>query len=387
VAVSGATVVAILATNRDLQNRDDRALATDIEDLVTLVDQPDRTVLRAALTEVRDLREQLLRQLDISELDMGSHDDLRKSILTGFPERIGRVRADNGDVLLANGQQARIAAPGTQLICALGVQTRRDGTHTRAHVSVYSTTDVESVMELFLEQLTESSELAWDDTRERVIVTNRIALGRLVIEEAPSKTALNEDEAAALLFAKLKARGFANFVGEGFHETSLEQLQWRVVLANKVAGKECEATGLTDFDLENVLRNACRDRRSFAEIRALGLMNAVAEHLGPSAIAWLDRAVPATMQLKNGRKARITYSEHAAPSIASRLQDFFGQRETPSVLFGRVPLVVHLQAPNGRDVQVTADLPGFWANHYEKVRSELCRRYPRHAWPKLEELP
>ena len=135
-----------------------------------------------------------------------------------------------------------------------------------------------------------------------------------------------------------------------------------------------------------MLRNACRDRRSFAEIRELGLMNAVAGHLGPrrsrGSIAQYQRPCA-----KNGRKARITYSEHAAPSIASRLQDFFGHRETPSVLFGRVPLVVHLQAPNGRDVQVTADLPGFWANHYEKVRSELCRRYPRHAWPKLRGAP
>jgi ATP-dependent helicase HrpB len=336
---------------------------------------------------VRELREQLLRQLGVSELDLGSHEDVRKSILTGFPERIGRVRADNGDVLLANGQQARISAPGTYLICALGVQTRRDGTHARAHVSVYSTTDVESVMELFLDHLTESSELTWDDARERVIVTNRIALGRLVIEESPSKIAKNEDEVASLLFAKLKARGFGNFVGEGHHETALEQLQWRIALAKKVASKECEAAGLGDLDLEKVLRAACRDRRSFAEIRELGLMNAVAHHVGATSIAWLDRAVPTSMPLKNGRKARITYGEHGAPSIASRLQDFFGHRETPSVCFGRMPLVVHLQAPNGRDVQVTSDLPGFWANHYEKVRSELCRRYPRHPWPKLEDLP
>ena len=48
---------------------------------------------------------------------------------------------------------------------------------------------------------------------------------------------------------------------------------------------------------------------------------------------------------------------------------------------GRVPLVLHLLAPNRRAVQVTTDLEGFWARHYPAIRKELMRKYPRHAWP------
>jgi ATP-dependent helicase HrpB len=51
------------------------------------------------------------------------------------------------------------------------------------------------------------------------------------------------------------------------------------------------------------------------------------------------------------------------------------------VLGGRVPVVLHLRAPNQRDVQVTTDLAGFWQRHYPAVRRELMRRYPRHSWP------
>jgi ATP-dependent helicase HrpB len=83
--------------------------------------------------------------------------------------------------------------------------------------------------------------------------------------------------------------------------------------------------------------------------------------------------------LGNGRRAAVTYAD--APSISSRLQDFFGSTDTPRIARGRVPLVLHLLAPNGRDVQVTTDLAGFWDKHYPKIRSELMRRYPRHAWP------
>jgi ATP-dependent helicase HrpB len=63
------------------------------------------------------------------------------------------------------------------------------------------------------------------------------------------------------------------------------------------------------------------------------------------------------------------------------MQDFFGLARAPSVGDGRVPLVLHLLAPNQRPVQVTTDLPGFWVKHYPALRKQLMRRYPKHAWP------
>jgi ATP-dependent helicase HrpB len=54
--------------------------------------------------------------------------------------------------------------------------------------------------------------------------------------------------------------------------------------------------------------------------------------------------------------------------------------ETPTIANG-FPLVLHLLAPSKRPVQVTRDLRGFWERHYPAIRRELCRKYPRHAWP------
>ena len=80
-------------------------------------------------------------------------------------------------------------------------------------------------------------------------------------------------------------------------------------------------------------------------------------------------------------QAKVTYLDGQPPSVASRLQDFFGMRETPRVAGGRVNVVVHLLAPNYRPVQMTQDLAGFWERLYPQVRKELSRRYPRHSWP------
>jgi ATP-dependent helicase HrpB len=77
----------------------------------------------------------------------------------------------------------------------------------------------------------------------------------------------------------------------------------------------------------------------------------------------------------------VHYDTGDTPWIESRLQDFFGTRSVPAVGGGRVALTVHLLAPNGRAVQVTRDLAGFWTQHYPSLRRQLSRRYPKHAWP------
>ena len=142
---------------------------------------------------------------------------------------------------------------------------------------------------------------------------------------------------------------------------------------------------LREEDVNAALVFLCRGLRSFSELRTAaghgGLERALLGRLGPGAEHLLRDVAPERIRLPGGRQARVRYARNQAPWVASRLQDFFGLRETPSVARGKVPLVVHLLAPNQRPVQTTTDLAGFWERLYPKVRRELSRRYPRHAWP------
>jgi ATP-dependent helicase HrpB len=101
----------------------------------------------------------------------------------------------------------------------------------------------------------------------------------------------------------------------------------------------------------------------------------------PGARGLLEEIAPERIRLGRGRQARVHYEASQPPWIASRLQDFFGMRETPTVARGAVPVVVRLLAPNHQPVQMTSDLAGFWQRLYPQVRKELARRYPKHAWP------
>src|SRR5205807_560842 len=81
----------------------------------------------------------------------------------------------------------------------------------------------------------------------------------------------------------------------------------------------------------------------------------------------IDEFAPERIRLPGGRQVRVHYEPDQPPWIASRLQDFFGLRATPTVGRG-VPVVVRLLAPNNRPVQMTTDLEGFWTRLYPQPR-------------------
>jgi ATP-dependent helicase HrpB len=126
------------------------------------------------------------------------------------------------------------------------------------------------------------------------------------------------------------------------------------------------------IDAEEALSALCQGLSSFAE---LSKANLLASLRPPN----LDRAAPERLKLPGGRQVKVHYEPGKPPWIESRLQDFFGMKETPRI--GGAPVVVHLLAPNHRPVQVTTDLAGFWERLYPQVRRELSRRYPKHKWP------
>jgi len=59
----------------------------------------------------------------------------------------------------------------------------------------------------------------------------------------------------------------------------------------------------------------------------------------------------------------------------------FGTQETPSVLNGKVKLMLHLLSPAHKPMQITQDLQSFWANTYADVKKDLRGKYKRHYWP------
>jgi ATP-dependent helicase HrpB len=118
--------------------------------------------------------------------------------------------------------------------------------------------------------------------------------------------------------------------------------------------------------------------RSAADWKAFDLLPALRARLDWDQQQALDRAAPAHFETPLGRRIPIDYDgDH--PRIALRLQEVFGVTTHPTA--AGVPLQVTLLSPAQRPVQVTTDLPGFWAESYHDVRKDMRGRYPKHPWP------
>ena len=122
-------------------------------------------------------------------------------------------------------------------------------------------------------------------------------------------------------------------------------------------------------------------KRSFAECRKLNLAAEFANRLDYRDKQRLDSDAPARFAMPNKSTRALLYELGRPPILAARIALFFGWKDTPRIAGGRVPLLLHLCAPNGRAQQVTDDLAGFWAGSYALVRKDLRGRYPKQPWP------
>jgi ATP-dependent helicase HrpB len=306
----------------------------------------------------------------------GCEDALLISVLTAFPDRVAR-RRQGSDLQLAAGASAQLAANSTvtaDLMVAVEAEDRKD--QRSPLVRLASAIEPEWLVELFPDRLRETSTLEWQRAGERVE-----AVTSLLFEQIPLETRRMppEPEAAGVFLArKAVEAGLGRFADM----EEIAAFQARV----NFAAQHGAVARLDEAAIEAALALLAAGLKSFGELEAAagkgGLLRAIEHTMPAQSRRLLEELAPASIRLpRGGRQVRVHYEADQPPWIASRLQDFFGMRETPSVGRGKSPLVIRLLAPNQRPVQMTSDLAGFWERLYPQVRRELARRYPKHAWP------
>ena len=101
----------------------------------------------------------------------------------------------------------------------------------------------------------------------------------------------------------------------------------------------------------------------------------------PQQLTDIKREAPTDFTTPSGRTLPILYRKDQGPVVSVRLQEMFGQTDSPRLAWKRIPLVFELLSPAGRPIQTTADLAGFWVTSYKEVAREMRGRYPKHRWP------
>jgi ATP-dependent helicase HrpB len=244
-----------------------------------------------------------------------------------------------------------------------------------ALVRIASGIEPQWLEQLFPAQIRRERGVVYDAQRDRVVGRGATYYRDLPIRE-DSDAAVDPDLAAAAL---------VDFVAPNvveFFESNEDASEWlaRLALLQKYMPEQPWPTMETPAMLE-VLARAARGKRSIAELRKAPLAAILSERLSYPLDRAFEQHAPRTIAVPTGNEIRLKYSKGERQVLAVRLQEIFGWLDTPKIAGGRVPVVMHLLAPNYRPVQITDDLRSFWSTTYFQVRKDLRVRYPKHSWP------
>lgn len=333
-----------------------------------------RFVLRAA----EELRRETIRSLGEPAHDEHDEEAILRALLAAWPDRVARRReAGSRRAVMEGGRGVRLAEESGVVdhdlfLCVeLDAGERGD----RAEAIVRQASVVERAW-LAPSLLREESAVRFDAASGRVRAIRRTTWNGLVLDEVETGAASEEEVAQAL--AEAASGDLPRFL-------PLEDPD-AVALLGRIRSlrawiPELGLPAFDDAELRALLPDFARGCRSLADLKKKDLATFLLERLPWDQLRALDEAAPERLAVPSGNHIRLAYEPGRPPVLAARIQELFGLAETPRVARGRVRVVVHLLAPNGRPQQVTDDLASFWNGAYFEVRKELRTRYPRHSWP------
>ncbi len=303
-----------------------------------------------------------------------------------WPERTAQ-RREHGRFRLASGRGADLP-DGDALADApfLAVAALDGGAAGTARIHLAAPVEVDTLMRLHGDRIRQETVVRWDERTEAVLARKRTLLGSLVLDDVP----LRGDDIPADKVTEVVVQAVVR-LGPGClpWTQTLRQWQARVMLMRRMdegggwpdVSDRALFEALSRSPLDNWLSPWLSGVTRRDQFSAILLEKALHDMLPHALTRRLDREAPESLQAPSGSHVRIDYLPEGGPVMAVKLQEMFGQKETPSVCGGRCPLTVHLLSPAGRPLQVTRDLAGFWRGSYAAVRSEMRGRYPKHPWP------
>jgi ATP-dependent helicase HrpB len=304
--------------------------------------------------------------------------NLARVLALAYPERIGKARGAAGQFLLANGRGANLDATHPLARSPFLVAAELSGTAASTRILLAAAADEADVVASAGDRLRESDEIEFNVSAAALRSRRTRRLDAIVLASGPRAVEANEET--------------AHLLAEGIAKLGLKRLPWskgQTQLRDRVqflrAAGESDWPDLSDAALAKTvvawLAPFLMNKTALSEISADEL-GAALDALVPWTLQRrLAEAAPTHFEAPTGNRHAIDYASLGAPALHIRVQELFGLAQHPCIAHGKVPLTLHVLSPAHRPIQITRDLPGFWAGSWAGVRTEMKGRYPRHPWP------
>ena len=374
-----AAVMAALLDERDVLRGRHDDLPADLSLRVAVVcGASDDRADRRDVARVRDRAGDICRRAG-ARLDLHSvqADHAGRVLALAYPDRLAVRRTQAGRFQLRSGAGAWVAPDDTLANERFVVAADLDGKRDNARIRMGAAISPAEVVEAFADAVEHREALVWDAGRNDLLLLVEERLGGMLLEARTSPVPPGSATTAALV--------------ERVRTTRLGALSWsdgaavlrtRVAFLRRVMGDDWPDWSDTALlaTLDEWLAPYLVGATGAADLARLDTELLLSSQLGWDRSVQLAELAPPRLETPSGRSAAIDYGREIV-TASVRVQDLFGLRAHPCVAGGRVPISLELLSPADRPIQITSDLPGFWAGTWAEVRKEMAGRYPKHQWP------
>ncbi|WP_027696305.1 ATP-dependent helicase HrpB [Vibrio litoralis] len=313
-------------------------------------------------------------------------------VALAFPDRIAQSRANGqGQFLLANGHGATMDErhglanyflsnkPHLESDLIVAIDLMRSSHSMTSQIFRAVRVAKQDIERIFTEQIESVDHVQWLEARGCVSAEKQRRLGALVLEK----------QAISDIDPLLKQAAILDYI----RRKGLSVLPWDKSssnLLNRIRNgiewmPEQDWPAMSDdillAKLEQWLEPYMVGIDSVAKIKQIPLSQALLSYLGWPLNQEIDNWLPTHYRLPTGTNKAIRYQAGAEPVLSVRMQEVFGESDSPLIAQGRKKLVLELLSPAQRPLQITQDLAGFWQGAYKEVQKEMKGRYPKHVWP------
>ncbi len=307
-------------------------------------------------------------------------DGFGKSLLTGYVDHLGQ-RIDRGTLRcrLVYGRGGLLrkdsVVEDSPLFVAAEMEEREYKGEATLFLGGLTAVKESWLEELFPGELRLEVMERLDPARRRVERLERAVFRDLVLREKSSGSP-DPDSAAQVL-------------ARAVFENAWPLKQWDEAAENWIRRVNVLARFCPEWEIKPIqkgdrllfIEQICEGATSYKEIKDRPVMPALASWLPDTLLPLLDDWVPVRFPLPGKGSPKLRYEEDGTVVLPARIQQLYDvPGASLAVCQGRCRLRIELLAPNGRPVQITDDLDGFWTGQYPQVRRDLFGRYPKHEW-------
>jgi len=335
-----------------------------------------------ALQQAGRIYQQLRRCLESGE--SGSREDpaaaFGKCLLAGYVDHLA-MRSDRGTLRchLVHGRRGELRRDSLVRDAALFVAAEVEEREFRGAVTLIlgeATAIAEDWLEeVFPGEIQMVTEERLDPSRRRVERVRRTVFRDLVLDEKGA----GEPEgarASEVLAAAIHESGWVLKNWNAEAESWIRRLN--VVAA---AFPEWEIKPIQEEDRRFLIEQICEGATAYKEVKDRPVLPVLKSWLPESMESLLEEMAPVRFDLPGGGRPKLRYEADGTVVLPARVQQLYDVPGTAlRICQGRLPLRLEILAPNGRPVQITDDLDGFWQGQYPQIRKDLFGRYPKHEW-------